>query len=92
MDSAGCYLGLGLLLGTLIGAFFAEGNARRKSAVTKMQALETEKTRTGEMLQKARTRRRQGLDELPGAYLLMVLAIIMLILTVYILAASGGLF
>lgn len=90
MDSAGCYLGLGLFLGALIGAFFAEGNARRRNAMAKINALHAEKAKAGDVIAKAKSRRRQGLDELPGAYLLMVLALIMLLLMAYVLATAGA--
>jgi hypothetical protein len=88
MDSAECYLGLGLILGALIGALLVEGNARRKAAMTKIRALPKEREKAADIVKKAREKRRQGLAELPGAYFLILLGIVLLILAAYLL--SGG--
>jgi hypothetical protein len=83
-----CYLGLGLMLGALIVGLFMEGNARHKAAMTKIRALATEQQKAGEMVQKAREKRREGLGELPVAYVLIAAGILLLILAAYLL--SGG--
>jgi hypothetical protein len=88
MESTACYLGLGLILGTLITALLLEGNARRRAAVAKIKALETEKKKAGAKIAEAKEKRRQGMGELPGAYLLILVGIAMLILAAYLL--SGG--
>ena len=89
MDSGECYLGLGVLLGVCIGAFFAYGNARRVNAQRKIDALKTEQAKAKGIMDKAMERRREGTGEMPGALMLMLLAIVMLILTIYMLAADG---
>ena len=91
MDTGDCYLGLGLLLGMLIGALFAHGNARRASARQKIDALRSEQAKAKAILDKALQRRREGTGELPGAVALMLLAVVMAILTIFMLA-GGGLF
>jgi hypothetical protein len=92
MTAGECYLGLGLLLGILIGALFAHGNARRASAQRKIDALKAEQAKAKGIVDKAIERRRQGTGEMPGALFLMLLAIMMLILTLYMLASGDGLF
>ncbi len=92
MDSAECYLGLGLLLGMLIGGFFAYGNARRTNAQRKIDALKTEQAKAKAIMDKAVQRRRDGTGEMPGALLLMIIAIVMAILTVCMLTGADGLF
>ncbi len=79
MDSVECYLGLGLILGALIGGLFAEGFRRQQAAVRKIKGLDKQKERASEMMKEAKDKRRQGLGELPGAYLLIFLAIALLI-------------
>ena len=92
MDSGECFLGLGLLLGILIGAFFAHGNARRVNARRKIDAVVSEQGKAKAIGYKAMERRREGAGELPGALFLMFLAIVMLILIFYMLSAADGLF
>lgn len=92
MDTGQCYLGLGLLLGVLIGALFAYGNARRENARRKIAALKTERAKAKGIVDKAVERRKEGAGEMPGAVFLMVLAVVLLILTIYMLAAGNGLF
>ena len=92
MDTGQCYLGLGLLLGMLIGAFFAHGNARRANARRKIDALKSEQAKAKGIVEKAVQRRREGSGEMPGALFLMLLAIVLFILTIYMLAAADGLF
>ncbi|RPI53125.1 MAG: hypothetical protein EHM56_07595, partial [Chloroflexi bacterium] len=67
MDTGQCYLGLGLLLGILIGAFFAHGNARRVGARRKIDALKSEQAKAKGIVDKAKERRREGSGEMPGA-------------------------
>ncbi len=83
MESAQCYLGLGLILGALIGALLAEGAIRHKTAMAKIQALEKEKEKADEIMKKAREKRQQGCSELPGAYLMILLGIIIFVLAVH---------
>jgi len=92
MDTGQCYLGLGLLLGVLIGALFAHGNARRVNARRKMDALKSERARAKGIVDKAIERRKEGAGEMPGALFLMVLAVVLFILTLYMLAGANGLF
>jgi Na+/glutamate symporter len=88
MDSPGCYLGLGMVLGVLIGALFAEGARRQRAAMAKIRAVETEKEKADGIMQKARDKRREGYSELPGAYLMILIASGLLILAVYLMLAG----
>jgi multisubunit Na+/H+ antiporter MnhC subunit len=86
MESAGCVLGLGLILGGLIMAFFLEGEYRRKRALTKIKALDTEREKARVKIGEAKEKRQQGISELPGACLLTAIGIILFILAAYLLA------
>jgi uncharacterized membrane protein len=92
MDTGECYLGLGMLLGILVGAFFAYGNVRRENARRKIEALKGEKEKAKAIVDKAEARKKEGMREIPGAWFLILLAIVMAILTVYMLASADGLF
>jgi hypothetical protein len=92
MDSGACYLALGLTIGIVIGAFFAHGNARRVNAKRKIEFLKAEKARAKDIMDKALARRKEGRGEMPGAFFLMLLAVVMLILTIWMLASADGLF
>lgn len=92
MNSGECYLGLGLLLGILIGALFVYGSMRRENARRKIDALKGEKQKAKAIMDKAVARRREGRREMPEAWLLMFLAIVLVILTIYMLASADGLF
>lgn len=91
MESTGCYLGLGLILGTLLTALLLLGNAKRKAAMSKIRALKTEEEKARGIVKKARENRRQGCSELPVAYLLILLGIAVLILAAYLMASGQGL-
>ncbi len=91
MESTECYLGLGLLLGALIGALLVEGNNRRKAAMGKIKALSKEQEKADDMVKKAKEKRRQGRRELPGAWILILLAIGLLILAAYLMSSGQGL-
>jgi len=91
MESTGCYLALGLILGTLLTALLLQGNAKRKAAMSKIRALKAEEEKAKAIVTKARQSRRQGCAELPVAYLLILLGIAVLILAAYLMASGQGL-
>ena len=91
MESTGCYLALGLILGTLLTALLLQGNAKRKAAMSKIRALKAEEDKAKAIVTKARQNRRQGCAELPVAYLLILLGIAVLILAAYLMASGQGL-
>lgn len=88
MDSPGCYLGLGMVLGVLIGALFSEGARRQRAAMAKIRAIQTEKEKADGIMQKARDKRQEGYGELPGAYLFILIAIALLIFAMYLMLAG----
>ena len=90
MESAGCYLCLGLILGVLIGALISEGKTKRKTALGKINALPKEEEKAKGIVKGDREKRRQGMSELPGAYLLMFLGIALLLLTIFLMISSTG--
>ncbi len=90
MESAQCYLGLGLLLGALIGALIAEGAAQHRAATAKIQAYPKEKEKADEIVRKGKERRQQGCSELPGAYLMIFLGIAIFILAVFLMISGEG--
>jgi len=90
MESAQCYLGLGLLLGAIIGALLALGATRQKAAMSKIQALQKEGEKAEEIMKKARDKRRQGCSELPGAYLMILLGLAIFILAVLLMIGGEG--
>jgi Na+/glutamate symporter len=90
MNSPECYLGLGLVLGALIGGLLVQGTSRHKAAMGKIRAMPKELEKANEAAKKAREKQKQGLGELPGAYLLILLAIGLLILAAYLLSAGQG--
>ena len=92
MDSWVCYLGLGLTMGIVIGAFFAHGYNRRANAKRKIDFLKAERARAKEIVDKARAQRKKGCSEMPGAFFLMLLAVVLLGLTIWMLASADGLF
>jgi Flp pilus assembly protein TadB len=81
-------MALGLILGALIVALLWEGNARRRAALAKIKALETEKQKAQAKIQEAREKRSQGYGELPAAIFLMVLGIALFILAIYLLGTG----
>jgi hypothetical protein len=87
MESAGCILGLGLILGGLIMAFFLEGEHRRSRALGKIKALDTEREKAQAKIAEAKKKRQQGISELPGACLLMAIGIVLFLLAAYLLAS-----
>lgn len=91
MESTGCYLGLGLILGSAITALLLEGNARRRAALSKMRSPATEKPKADAIMQKARENRRKGCAELPTSLLIMLAGIGLLILAAYLLSTGQGL-
>jgi hypothetical protein len=90
MGSLECHLGLGLLLGVLIGVLLVQGNIRRKAAVAKIQAFPKEKEKANDIVKKAEQKRKEGLSELPGALLLLLLGLTLLILAAYLLTGGQG--
>jgi hypothetical protein len=88
MESADCYLGLGLILGALIASVMAYGEFRRRAALNKIRGYERERSKTREMMQKAAENRRKGLGELGGALLLLLLGIALLIYTAHLLSTA----
>jgi hypothetical protein len=85
MESAGCILGLGLILGGLIMAFFLEGEHRRKAALGKIKALDKEREKAQEKISEAKKKRQEGVSQLPGACLLMAIGIGLFLLAAYLL-------
>jgi hypothetical protein len=88
MESTGCYLALGLILGTLLTASLLQGNAKRKAAMSKIRALKAEEEKAKGIVTKARENRRQGCAELPVAYLFILLGIAVLLLAAYLMASG----
>ena len=80
MDSAQCYLGLGLLLGVLIMSLVLAGEARRQRAMSKIRGFEAQRKRAEDILREARRRRSEGYGELPLAYVLFALAVVVLVM------------
>ena len=64
------------------------GYNRQKEARAKMKKLAGEKKKAGETLKKAEAERSKGCAALPGAYLLIVIGLALLVLLAYLL--SGG--
>ena len=80
MDSAQCYLGLGLILGILIMSLVLAGETRRQRAVGKIRGFEAQRKRAEDTLREAQRRRREGYGELPVAYVLFLIAVAVLVL------------
>jgi hypothetical protein len=87
MEATNCQLGVGLVLGLAIGGLLIAGMNQLRTAQGKIKAWDAEKKKTGEAMKKAREKRSQGRNELLGAYLLILVSI--LILVFVILTASG---
>lgn len=90
MESPGCYLGLGLILGALITVTLLLGEARRRSALGQIRAFAKQEQTAKDIMQKARETRRRGWFALPGAVLLILLGIALLIFAIYLMAGSPG--
>ena len=90
MESPGCYLGLGLILGVLIGALFAEGTQRQRAAMAKIKGLDAQKEKAQAMIKEARERRRQGFGDLPVSYFLIAFAIGLSIFAIYLMFVAVG--
>jgi len=64
------------------------GYNRQKEARAKMKKLESEKKKTTDALKKAQAERSKGCAALPGAYLLIVLGLALLVLLFYLLSSG----
>jgi hypothetical protein len=90
MESPGCYLGLGLILGALITVTLLLGEARRRWALGQIRALVGQERKAKEIIQEARENRRRGCVALPGALLLILLGIALLVFAIYLMAGPPG--
>jgi hypothetical protein len=90
MDSPGCYLGLGLILGALITVILLLGESRRRWALGQIRAFGRQEQKAKEIMQQARENRTRGCFALPGALLLILLGIALLIFAIYLMTGSPG--
>lgn len=90
MESPGCYLGLGLILGVLIGALFTEGSRRQQAAMAKIQGFDAQKKKAQAMIKEAKEKRRQGFSDLPASYFFIAFAIGLSILAIYLTFVAVG--
>jgi hypothetical protein len=90
MESADCYLGLGLILGALIASLLTYGEVRRRAAVTKIRSYERERAKTRDNMQKAAENRTRGFAELGGALLLLLLGAALLVYAAHLLTTAPG--
>lgn len=90
MESAGCYLGLGLILGGLITVILLLGENRRRRALGQIRAFGKQEQTARGILQQARENRNRGCAALPGALLLILLGIALLIFAIYLMTGPSG--
>jgi hypothetical protein len=66
------------------------GEARRRSALHRIRDFARQQQRAREIVQQARENRRRGCVDLPGAFLLILLGIALLIFAIYLVAGPPG--
>jgi hypothetical protein len=90
MESPGCYLGLGLILGALITVTLLLGDTRRRRALGQIRAFARQEQTAREIMRQARENRNRGCAALPGAFLIILLGIALLIVAIYLLTGPSG--
>jgi uncharacterized membrane protein len=90
MESPGCYLGLGLILGALITVTLLLGDTQRRRALGQIRAFAKQEKTARAIIQEARLNRNRGCVALPGAFLLILLGIALLILAIYLMTGPSG--
>ena len=90
MESAGCYLGLGLILGAMITVLLLMGDEKRRWALGQIRAFGRQEQKAKQILQEARENRTRGCVALPGALLLILLGIALLIFAIYLMTGPSG--
>ena len=85
MESAQCYLGLGLILGILIAGLYGIGEHQRLAAAKLIHDYSKDMAKAQETQRKAAGNRRKGCNELPFAFFLILVSILVLALAIYIL-------
>jgi len=90
MESAQCYLGLGLILGIIIAGMFGIGEHHRRAAMKLIQDYPKDLAKAREAQKKAADNRRKGQDDLPLAFFFMLVSLLVLVLAVYILKTLGS--
>ncbi|MGQ9599788.1 MAG: hypothetical protein ACUVWZ_10260 [Anaerolineae bacterium] len=90
MESPGCNLGLGLILGLLIAGLLVGGGTEFKAALRTIKGFKKEKEKANEEIKKAKEKRNKGYEQLVGAFVLILAGIILFVLTLYLLVERGG--
>jgi len=90
MESAQCYLGLGLILGIMIAGLYGFGEHQRRTAMQLIHAFPKELAKAKETKQRAIENRRKGQQALPLAFLLMALSLAVLAFALILLFRNLG--